>query len=332
MGLFDTLRDKSILFSFDRSGYRRHAKGFNPVDLDVPMDGKVCAVTGANSGLGFEVARGLAVRGASVHMLCRNAERGEEARTAITDEHGAADVHVHVVDLSRLCTIRSFAETFSAPRLDVLVHNAGLLPLERKLTEDGLELTVATHLVGPFLLTELLRAKLGGARIVFVSSGGMYAKRLDVGAMLSNEGDYDGVAAYAMTKRGQVVLAELLAEELKSIGATVNSMHPGWAATKGVEHSLPRFWKMMRNRLRNPAEGADTALWLAVAEMVQGQTGKFWFDRKAVPTHLMRRTREDEQERRRLWEMCESYSHAQTTPEEIDESPLQWRREPDNGF
>ena len=252
MGLLDALADKSILFSFDRSGYRRHARDFDPGDLDVSMGGKVCAVTGANSGLGFEVARGLAARQATVHMLCRNAERGEVARKTITDEHSKAEVHVHVVDLSSLDSIHRFADTFTAPSLDVLVHNAGLLPLERELTDSGLELTVATHLVGPFLLTQLFREKLNSGRVVFVSSGGMYAKRLDVGAMLSNEGDYDGVAAYAMTKRGQVVLAELLAEELASIGATVNSMHPGWAATRGVEHSLPRFWKMMRNRLRTP--------------------------------------------------------------------------------
>ncbi len=101
------------------------------------MGGKVCVVTGANSGLGFEVARGLAAREATVHMLCRNAERGEEARTAITDEHGNTDVHVHVVDLSRLTSIRRFAEAFAVLRLDVLVHNAGLLPLKRELTADG---------------------------------------------------------------------------------------------------------------------------------------------------------------------------------------------------
>jgi len=331
IGLFDPLLDKSIFFSFDRSGYRRHASGFDADDLDISMGGKVCVVTGANSGLGFEVARGLAAREATVHMLCRNAVRGEEARTAITDEHGNTDVHVHMVDLSRLGSIRRFAEAFAVPQLDVLVHNAGLLPLDRELTEDGLELTVATHLVGPFLLTQLLREKLSGARIVFVSSGGMYSKRLDVGAMFSNEGDYDGVAAYAMTKRGQVVLAELLADELVTIGATVNSMHPGWAATKGVEHSLPRFWKMMRNRLRNPEEGADTALWLAVAEQVEGRTGEFWFDRKPVPTHLMRRTREDKLERRRLWDMCESYANAPTAPTATIGSTLDERQETENG-
>jgi len=80
-------------------------------------------------------------------------------------------------------------------------------------------------------------------------------------------------------------------------------MRPGSAATKGVEQSLPLFWKIMRNRPRNPEGGPDTALWLAVADKVQVQSGKFWFDRKSVPTHLMRRTREDEQERHRLWDM-----------------------------
>lgn len=309
MGMFDRMLDRSIFFSFDRSGFRRHQRRFNPGDLDRSMNGKVCVVTGANSGLGFELARGLAARGASVHMLCRNAERGEEARQRIAGESDGSDVHLHVVDLSSKSSIRGFATTFTAPRLDVLVHNAGLLPLEREITDDGLELTVATHLVGPFLLTRLLRARLRGTRVIFVASGGMYTKRLDVDAMMSNEGDYDGVAAYAMTKRGQVVLSELLAQDLADIGATVNAMHPGWAATKGVEHSMPRFWKMMRNRLRTPEQGADTALWLAVADQAEGETGKFWFDRSPAPTHLMRRTREDEEERQRLWQLCEAFSH-----------------------
>jgi NAD(P)-dependent dehydrogenase (short-subunit alcohol dehydrogenase family) len=309
MGVFDRILDRSIFFSFDRSGYRRHQRRFNPGDLDPSMGGKVCVVTGANSGLGFEVARGLAARGASVHLLCRNAERGDEARQLIAGERDGSGVHLHVVDLSSRSSIRGFAETFTAPQVDVLVHNAGLLPLDREVTDEGLELTVATHLAGPFLLTRLLRARLRGARVIFVSSGGMYAKRLDVDVMMSNAGDYDGVAAYAMTKRGQVVLSELLAHDLVDIGATVNAMHPGWAATKGVEHSLPRFLKLMRNRLRTPEEGADTALWLAVAAQVEGETGKFWFDRRPVPTHLVSRTREDEQERQRLWRMCEAYSN-----------------------
>jgi dehydrogenase/reductase SDR family protein 12 len=308
MGALDWLLDRSIFFSFDRSGYRRHARRFDPRDLDRSMHEKVCVVTGANSGLGFEVALGLAARRATVHMLCRNAERGAEARGAIARRAGSASVHLHVVDMSSLDSVRRFAEGYPAARVDVLVHNAGLLPLRREMTADGLELTVATHLVGPFLLTKLLQPKLHGARVIIVSSGGMYAKRLDVDLMMSNEGDYDGVAAYAMTKRGQVVLGEMLAGSLADIGATVNTMHPGWAATRGVEQSLPRFWKLMRGRLRTPEEGADTALWLAVAERIEGQTGKLWFDREAVQTHLVPGTREDEEERGRLWQMCEMRS------------------------
>jgi dehydrogenase/reductase SDR family member 12 len=310
MGLFDRVLDRSIFFSFDRSGYRRHQKHFDPADLDRSMKDKVCLVTGANSGLGLAVARGLAARDATVHMLCRNAERGADARDAIARETKNPELHLHVVDISNLESIRLFAETFDVRAIDVLVHNAGLLPLEREITADGLELTVATHLVGPFLLTRLLQSRMRDARVIFVSSGGMYTKRLDVGAMLSDQGPYDGVAAYAMTKRGQVVLSELWARELSGTGTTVNAMHPGWAATKGVEHSLPRFWKVMRHRLRTPEEGADTALWLAVAERIAGETGKFWFDRRAVATHLLHRTREKAGEPQRLWDLCQSYVYA----------------------
>ena len=141
-------------------------------------------------------------------------------------------------------------------------------------------------------------------RVVFVSSGGMYARRLDVGEMRSNTGTYSGLAAYAMTKRGQVVLSELLAADLATSGVCVNAMHPGWAATRSVERSLPRFFRLMQRRLRSPRQGADTALWLAIADRAGEETGRFWFDRRAVPTHLMRRTVEDDEERRRLWSLC----------------------------
>ena len=304
MGLLDTIFDRSIFFSFDRSGYRRHAREFEAADLDPSMKGKECLVTGANSGLGLAVARGLAERGATVHLLCRNEQRGTLAQQAITSETNNPRVRLHVVDVSNQQSIVDFAARFDSPRIDVLVHNAGVLPLERELTADGLELTVATHLVGPFLLTQLLRPKLRAARVVIVTSGGMYTKRLDVAGMLSNEGPYDGVAAYAMTKRGQVVLGELWARELASSGTVVNVMHPGWAATKGVERSLPRFFRIMNKRLRTAEEGADTALWLAVAERIAGETGKLWFDRQAVPTHLLRWTRETALERQRLWDFC----------------------------
>lgn len=319
MGFLDLMLDRSIFFSFDRTGYLRHQRRFVPSELDRTMRGKVCLVTGANSGLGLAVASGLAAREATVHMLCRNAERGDSAQKAVMEETRNSNVHLHVVDVSSLRSILAFAERFTSPQVDVLIHNAGVLPLERELTHEGLEITVATHLVGPFLLNKLLQPKLQDGRVVFVSSGGMYAKRLDMDAMLLNEGPYDGVAAYAMTKRGQVVLSEQWARELSETGTKVNAMHPGWAATKSVERSLPRFWRIMRNRLRTSAEGADTALWLAVAECVAGETGKFWFDRRPVPTHLVRWTRENADQRQQLWEFCESSSATHATISKRDD-------------
>jgi NAD(P)-dependent dehydrogenase (short-subunit alcohol dehydrogenase family) len=266
----------------------------------------VCLVTGANSGLGLAAARGLAAREATVYLLCRDERRGGAALAEIRGATGNPRVHLEVVDLSRRGSIRASARRLAEPRIDVLVHNAGVLPNARELTPGGLELTVATHVVGPHLLTRLLEPRLEGGRVIFVSSGGMYAKRFELDAMLATDGPYDGVAAYAMTKRAQVILSELWAAALRGSGTVVNAMHPGWAATRAVARSLPRFWRLMRNRLRSPEEGADTILWLAAAPRAGAETGKFWFDRRQVATHLVPWTREREEERRALWGWCEA--------------------------
>ena len=151
----------------------------------------------------------------------------------------------------------------------VLVHNAGVLPRERRETEEGVELTFATNVLGPHLLTRLLRERLiasAPARVLFVSSGGMYTRRLDVDDLQSRRGTYDGRVAYARTKRAEVVLAERWAAELAGTGVVVHAMHPGWADTPGIKTSLPGFQRIMRPLLRTPEQGADTIVWLAAAE------------------------------------------------------------------
>lgn len=306
MRLVDSLLDRSVFWSFDHSGFVRHQRGFDDATLDRSMQGKVCLITGANAGLGYATARGLAERGARVFLLCRNPGRGEAARSQLVAETGNATIMFERVDLSSLASVRAFARRFDEPRVDVLVHNAGLLPTRREVTAEGFELTVATHLLGPHLLTRLLAPALGGGRVIFVSSGGMYVKRLEVDALVETSGDYDGVAAYARTKRGQVVLAELWAAQLADQQTSVCAMHPGWAATSGVERSLPRFWRVMRDRLRSTAEGADTVLWLCVADHAQQRSGQFFFDRQAVSTHLLPWTHEGDEERERLWALCET--------------------------
>jgi NAD(P)-dependent dehydrogenase (short-subunit alcohol dehydrogenase family) len=303
----DRLLDASIFFSFDRSGFLRHAAGFDPDDLAVDLSGRVCLVTGANSGIGFETAAGLAERGATVWMLCRDRGRGEAALSELRRRTGSRRAHLALLDVSDPGAIRHFVSQFTRARVDVLVHNAGVLPDQRVLSPDGHELTLATHVLGPWRLTQALLPKLRASadpRVIFVSSGGMYTQRLTLADCEWQRRRYDGVAAYAQTKRMQVVLAQQLADDLPE--GTVSAMHPGWADTPAVRSSLPRFQAVMRGRLRTPAEGADTVLWLAASEAARGRSGRFWFDRAERSPHLLPWTPESEADRVALRAFCES--------------------------
>jgi dehydrogenase/reductase SDR family protein 12 len=301
----DWILDRTVLFSFDRSGFLRHARSFRQGDLDADLAGRVCLVTGANSGIGREAATALAARGAEVWLLCRDRARGEEAVASIRKTTGNRRVHLEVLDVSCLDAVGAFAERFTPTRIDVLIHNAGVLPANREETAEGLEVTLATNVIGPFLLTNLLQPKLaaaGGARVIFVSSGGMYAERLSLDDMQWSQRPFDGVTAYAQTKRMQVILTGLLARRWTRAGIAVHAMHPGWADTPSVRSSIPRFWRVMRKRLRTPEQGADTLLWLAVAPALP--SGQFWFDRAPQPTHLLPFTTEPPRDRARLWRAC----------------------------
>jgi NAD(P)-dependent dehydrogenase (short-subunit alcohol dehydrogenase family) len=133
----------------------------------------------------------------------------------------------------------------------------------------------------------------------------MYTQRLELDDPQWEQRDYDGVRAYAETKRAQVVLSELWAEALAEDGTTVNSMHPGWADTPGVARSLPLFHRTTGLVLRSPAEGADTIVWLAASPAAGRATGRLFFDRQPRRAYLLPNTRETEADRRALWEMCE---------------------------
>ena len=312
---FDLLLDASIFCSFDRSGYLRHAAGFVPGDLDVDLEGRVALVSGGNSGIGFETSLALALRGATVWLLCRNRERGERALHELRRRSGSGSVHLALLDVSDLGAVREFAAGFRATRVDMLVHNAGILPNERVESADGHELTLATHVLGPWLLTQALRPKLivsPDARVVIVSSGGMYTQRLSLEDCEWRRRPYDGVAAYAQTKRMQVVVARLLADDLPADRVTVSALHPGWADTPAVRSSLPRFWAAMRGRLRTSAEGADTVVWLAASPGARGRTGRFWFDRVERSAHLLPWTRESSADRVTLRAFCTHHAGARS--------------------
>ncbi len=300
--------DPTVVLSFDRSGFARHALAFDPADLERDLSGRRALVTGANSGIGFETALALADLGAEVVLACRDEARGLAARDAIRERSGNARVSLERLDVSSLADVRAAATRLAGQRLDLLVHNAGVLPDARGETREGLETTFATHVAGPHLLTQLLLpalARSDDARVIWVSSGGMYTRKLDLRDPQWTERRYDGVLAYAATKRMQVALAAEWARRTAKGGPIVVSMHPGWADTPAVASSLPRFRRITERILRTPAEGADTVVWLGVAPREKLAAGGFYFDRKLRSTHALPWTRESAGDRAALWKLVE---------------------------
>lgn len=286
-GLIDGAMDRALVLGYTRigSGLRRRWWPADPVPD--AMVGKRIVVTGATAGIGLQMARAFAGLGATVHLLGRNPEKVSRCVAAIGEEVPGADVVGEVCDVSDLDAVANWTTDFSnrVPALDGLVHNAGLMPKERLVTPQDHELQLATHILGPHLMTErllpLLRAA-RGASVVFVSSGGMYSTPLVIDDLESTQ-DYNGVRTYARTKRMQVVLADAWAHRLARTDVKVESMHPGWVDTPGVAEYLPRFRVITRPLLRDLADGADTAVWL-VATRPPSKPGHFWHDRAQRPT------------------------------------------------
>jgi dehydrogenase/reductase SDR family member 12 len=305
MGFFDSVLDASVVLSFDRSGFQRHAKHFNVADLQVSMRGKTALVTGANSGIGFAVSKALAALGATVHLACRDEGRGQRAVESIRAELPSAEVHLQKLDVSVLADVRRFARELRGP-IDVLVNNAGVLPGAMTRTSEGHELTFATNVLGPHALTSALMPRLAEAkgRLITVASGGMLTQRLNLDVLQGKVVPFDGVVAYAQTKRAEVILSELWATKHPEV--TFSTMHPGWADTPAVRSSLPRFYAVTKRILRTKEQGADTVVWLAVAPRLSGRSGLFWFDRSPASTHPLRWTKETPDERQKLWALVDT--------------------------
>ncbi|WP_033199624.1 MULTISPECIES: SDR family NAD(P)-dependent oxidoreductase [unclassified Pseudonocardia] len=316
LSVLDTVLDRTLVPGYSRIGHLIRRRTWSGGRADPPrgaLAGRTALVTGAGGGLGEAMATGLVRLGATVHLLVRSPDKGRAAQDRIVAAVPGLSrdrLPVQVCDLGELADVRAFATRFATEveALDLLVHNAGLLPKERSETSEGNELTLAVHVLGPLLLTRLLADTLAtgaersgtDSRVVVVSSGGMYAQPLRDDDLQFTRGDYGGTAAYARTKRMQVVLTGQLADELGPRGITVHAMHPGWARTPGVTGSLPLFDAVVGPVLRTPAQGADTVVWLAAAPSSEIGTGRFWHDRAARPVHYLGRTRETAEQRDRF--------------------------------
>jgi len=271
---------------YTKSGYETASKKFNPSDLEVDCSGLSYMITGANSGLGKQTALEIAKRGGTIHMVCRNPKYADEAMHEIKEASKNDKVYIHILDMSDPKAVSKFATTFDQP-LNVLINNAGCMVNERTITEDGFEKNFATNTLGTHILTERLASKLKDSpRIIIVSSGGMLTNKLDVEDFnFEKMQPFDGTMAYAQNKRQQIVMTEQYA--LKYPDIYFASMHPGWADTPAVRSAMPQFYEKMKNKLRTVEQGADTLIWLAIsAEAVKQNSGLFYQDRVAVPTHL----------------------------------------------
>lgn len=296
----DTALDRTVLPGFSTIGYavRRRLSSWPADPAPGSLDGVHVAVTGATSGLGQATARQLSALGAHTHLIVRDRAKADQVAA---DLPGPSTTWL--CDLADLASVRRCSGEIAsaAPPLAALVHNAGFLPPERVESPQGHELTMAVHVLGPVLMTELLQPLLAAkhARIVFVTSGGMYTQRLPVRDPDYRRGQYSGSVAYARSKRTQVELLGILSRRWAPL--RVYAMHPGWAQTPGVSQSLPTFEAVTRPILRDADAGADTTTWLVATEPAPAGGG-LWMDRRERPTAFLGRNAPTDDERDDMWE------------------------------
>jgi len=311
--LSDALMEAVVVPSWSGLGYsaRRRLEGWEH-HVPAPMDGRVVVLTGFTSGIGLAAATRFGELGATLHLVGRDPIRTSSTAELLSGQ--GFDVHTSITDMGDLDAVRSIAAdiTSAYQHLDALIHNAGALSAEYTVSPQGFEMTVASQVLGPFLLTSLLLPLLEAGesrgRVITVASGGMYPEKLDVEKLLAGPDSYNGVRAYARAKRAQV---ELNVEWARRCGskATFQAMHPGWVDTPGVVKSLPRFHSIMKPVLRSVEAGADTIVWLADIDAEElGENGGFWLDRHRRSITKIPGTSASQSERDRLWQWCEDNS------------------------
>jgi dehydrogenase/reductase SDR family protein 12 len=293
---------------FTKTGYLRHASEYDDpvqsttfVDPNDPtnntdgvdLSGKTFLISGANQGIGREIATYAASKRATVYMLCRNKERADIARNEIAELTRNDNVLVLLGDVSEPSHVARVVSEFAIreTKLDCLVCNAGALFNDRRVNGDGNEVTLMSHLVcGSYQLTKLLLPSLNNSsdgRVIYVSSGGMYNTKFPQWDVAASSGDhvsgYDGNMAYSYAKRGQVLLAERFAREYPNIAFL--SCHPGWVRTVGVEDAFGDKAKILEP-LRNGWEGSEGICWLMATARTNLISGEFYLDRKPQRKHI----------------------------------------------
>jgi dehydrogenase/reductase SDR family protein 12 len=316
--LIDDALELTVVGSFGRPGFvlRKRLFGWASPEPNC-LAGRTALVTGCTSGLGRATAEALAGLGARVILAGRSADRLTALRDGLAAREGEDRFPIVLVDMQSLASVRAAVAQVLATeaRLDVLVDNAGAMYAERTLSPDGIEASLATMVVGPFVLVSgllPLLARTPGSRVVSVTSGGMYSQRIPFDDLQYEFGEWSASRAYARAKRISVAMTREWARRLAAarIDVAVNSMHPGWADTPGLAEALPSFHRRMKRILRTPADGADTIVWLTTNASLPRRGGNLYLDRRPRPFDRVPSTRLSAADRRRLWEFVVELSGA----------------------
>ena len=273
------------------------------------LEGKVCLVTGATSGIGKETARVLAHHGGTLILVGRDPDKTVTTVEEFKHQVDTPNIEYLLADLSSQDEIRRLAEEFKSRhnRLDVLVNNAGAYYLRRHESVDGIEMTFALNHLGYFLLTNLLLDVIiasAPARIINVSSGSHLRATLDFDELQERRG-FGGMNAYGQSKLANVLFTYELARRLDGTGVTVNVLHPGFVATNmgsNIGWIVRALRPLMNLWALSVEEGAETVIHLATSPEVEGITGKYFFRCKPVPSSAYSY---DEAVAEQLWRMSE---------------------------
>lgn len=270
------------------------------------MKGKICMITGANSGIGKATALGLANLGATLVLVCRDQIRAEEAISEIKEKSGNGSIGLLLADLSSQREIHNVVNEFKKKydHLDVLINNAGVNLHQQTLTEDGIETTFAVNYLAYFMLSNLLFETLkdsAPARIVNVASS-VQAKSIDFDDLNGNN-HYRQLKAYAQSKLAVILFTYEFARRIKGTGVTVNCLHPGFVKTNMIRKFRPfvkYFYHLVGLFMLKPKKGAKTSIYLASSPEIDGTNGKYFKKKKEIKSVKISY---DESVAKELWDL-----------------------------
>jgi NAD(P)-dependent dehydrogenase (short-subunit alcohol dehydrogenase family) len=273
------------------------------------LAGKIAVITGGTAGIGRETVRALSRQGARVIFTGRNAGAGASLIDEVKAEMPAADIEFLPVDFASLQSVKNLAGVIQAKarKIDILINNAGLNTTKSAQSEDGIEMTFAVNHLAPFLLTNLLLKDIAdGGRIVNVASK-MHSWRSMNFDDIELKKKWGAITAYSQSKLANVMFTYRLARTLAPRNITVNCLHPGVIASD-ITREMPGFVRfVVKLVLKNTEQGAETSVYLASADEVQGVTEKYFDNKKAIPSS---KESYDTAKQEKLWQISENMVQA----------------------